>query len=514
MAAALVVMMALLFAMGACSRRTSAPPQDPLAPHRAALKDGYQGDLDLAASAPRYQISITIPAPGNILTGTARIDLTNNSPDPWRRVVFRLYPALDQYRGEMTLLSALVDGSPTNFVYQANDTAVRVDLLETLLPGYRTTVDLSWKLAIPQWPNEPTTYALFGASQEITSLPLFYPSLAVYEPGPATGTGHWWLDTGSVRGDSAFNLASLFLVTATLPADQVPVATGTQIATATVGENQTQYVWATGPVREFLLHMSPRFESASLETYGTRVTSYWLPEHESAGRAALGYAVAALRFYSDYFGGYPARDLAVAPAALSYRGMEYPQISLLGVELYTRYREDLETLTAHEIAHNWWYQVVHNDPVREPWLDEALAEYSMRLYMEALYGKGRAAGVEQQRWRVPLDLLVEQEADVPLDQPVEAFANSSQYETVVYAKGALLYSKIREILGDREFRRFLSGYLDQYRYQIVTTADWLDAIRALGRPELLTLYREWVEASVALPISTPTAVPEDQAIAP
>ena len=507
---------ALLFAMSACSRRAGAPPQDPLAPHRAALKDAYQGELDRAATAPRYQISVTFPAPGDILTGTARIDLTNTSPDPWRRVVFRLYPALNHYRGKMTLLSALVDGMPANFVYQADDTAARVELPQMLMPGQQTTVELSWKLAIPQWSNDPTTYALFGTSQEITSLPLFYPALAVYEPGPAAGTGHWWLETGSARGDSAFNVASLFLVTATLPANQAPVATGTQIATATVGEDQTQYVWATGPVREFLLHMSPRFKSASLDAYGTKVTSYWLPEDASAGRAALNYAAAALRFYSDYFGGYPARDLVVAPAALSYRGMEYPQVSLLGVELYSRYRHDLETLVAHEIAHNWWYQAVHNDPVREPWLDEALAEYSMRLYFEALYGKDRAADVERQRWKVPLDLLAAQEGNTNLNRPVDAFENGSQYETIVYAKGALLYSEIRKALGDREFRTFLNEYLERYRYQIVTTEQWLDAIKELGKPDLLKLYREWVEPPGGSPAPTPspTVVPEDQAVAP
>lgn len=514
-AGALLLLAALLFGMGACARRGD-PPPDPLAPHRAAMKDAYRGDVDLAAAAPRYQISITLPPPANVLTGTARIDLTNNSSDPWSHLVFRLYPMLDQYRGRMTLLSALINDSPTNFVYQTQSTAVRVNMPRALLPGQTATVELSWKLTIPKWSDDSATYALFGASQEMISLPLFYPALAVYEPGPAIGTGNWWLETGSVRGDAAFNQASLFVVTATLPSDQAPVATGTRIITHDVGEGLTQHIWATGPVREFLLHMSPRFESASTEAYGTRVTSYWLPGDESAGRAALAYAVAALRFYSDYFGSYPARDMAVAPAALSYRGMEYPQVSLLGVQLYSRYRADLETLVAHEAAHHWWFQIVHNDPVREPWLDEALAEYAMRLYFEAVYGEERAAAVEQQRWRVPLSLLAERNADVNVNRPVDAFESGSQYETIIYAKGALFYAQLRESLGDREFRDFLRSYLGRYRYQIVSTEDWLAELRSLDNPELLTLYREWVQPPSARPVMepTPTDAPEAQAVAP
>ncbi len=501
-AGALLLFLALLATLGACSR-SSKPAEDPLQPYRAALKDAFQGDIDLMASAPRYQIEIAVPPPGNMLTGTAHIQLTNTSSDPWQHLVFRLYPMLDHYGSQVTLLGALINNSPTPFIYQADDTAVRVDLPQALLPGQPVTVDLSWKLTIPRWSDDATTYALFGTSQEMTSLPLFYPSLAVYEPGAAIGTGHWWLDEGTERGDSAFNLASLFMVTATLPAEQVPVATGTQIATATVGEDLTQHVWVTGPVREFLLHMSPRFQSASMDSYGTTVTSYWLPGEESAGRAALAYEVAALRVYSDLFGGYPSRNMAVAPAPLSYRGMEYPQVSLLGLELYSRYRDDLEVLVAHEAAHQWWYQIVHNDPVREPWLDEALAEHSAKLYFEEVYGRARADEMERSRWRVPLTLLADSQGEVNLNRPVDAFDNGSQYETVVYAKGALLYARMREALGDRAFRTFLRDYLAEHRYQIVTTQQWLEDLRALGKPELLLLYREWVDAA-----ATPRPTPE------
>src|SRR5690606_16495814 len=117
------------------------------------------------------------------------------------------------------------------------------------------------------------------------------PSLAVYQPGPTLGTGHWWEETGTVRGDAAFNMTSLFVVTATLPSEQVPVASGTLVGSEVLTDGVfTRHVWVTGPVREFTLHMSPIFSSASLETYGTRVVSYWLPGQEAAGRAALAHA--------------------------------------------------------------------------------------------------------------------------------------------------------------------------------------------------------------------------------
>jgi hypothetical protein len=363
-----------------------------------------------------------------------------------------------------------------------------------LLPEQTAIVDLKWKLKIPVWSDSVGTYALLGRSQSITSLPLFYPTLAVYLPGSTIGAGRWWLDEGSVRGDAAFNVAALFAVTATLPADQIPVTSGTLITSTVVAPDQVRYAWVTGPVREFFMQFSSRFRSATIETRGTRVTSYWLPEEEAAGRAALNYNVAALRIFSDYYGDYPFRDLVVSVAPLANRGMEYPQVSLIGSELYNRARDKLEVLIAHEVAHQWWYQIVHNDPVNEPWLDEALAEYSVKIYLEKLKGNLDAESLQLTRWIAPVALLQSRGGDEVLDRTVDSFTDAGQYETIVYGKGALFYDELRKEMGDRQFFQFLQDYLNDHRYQIVNSADWLSAIEALGKPELVQLYRQWVGA--------------------
>lgn len=499
------VLLGGLLLMGACARRSQ--PADPYAPYRPAVKSEFQRDFDGLDEAPRYAIDVTLDPSGEVLSGTAEVWITNAGPDPWKHLVFRLYPMLVQYGGTMTITSVLVDGQPATFVYQAENSAIRLDLPRALPARRSVTAKLVWRLGIPRWSDNPGFYALFGRSQQMISLPLFYPALAVYQPGPTLGTGHWWEEIGTVRGDAAFNVASLFIVTATLPSEQVPVATGTLVGSEVLAGGQlTRHVWVTGPVREFVLHMSPLFRSASLESYGTRVVSYWLPGQEAAGRAALSYAVSALRIFSDYYGGYPFREVRVAPAPLNYRGMEYPQVTLLGVELYTRFRNNLEILVAHEMAHQWWYQLVHNDPVNAPWLDEAISEYSVRLYYEMLHG-GRAADLlTWQRWQTPVDLLEQQEAGLLLNRRVDSFETSAQYETTIYAKGALLYVQMREILGDRNFRRFLRDYLDQHRYQIVDTESWRAALAQLQMPALDTLFREWIGAS-GPPTPAPTPTP-------
>jgi hypothetical protein len=493
---------ASLLALTACGTSAVPAAADPLAVYRPALKPEFQGDLNPQRPMPRYAISATLDVDNLILTGTAQIAVPNTTSDPWPNLIFRLYPMLEHYGGNMVVMSALVNGKPATYDYTNDNTALRVDLEGSLLPRQEATVQLSWRLNIPQWTNQSSVYALFGRSQNMISLPLFYPSLAVYQPGPAVGSGRWWLANGSERGDSAFNVASLFAITLTLPADYVPVTSGTLLTTTLIsapGITQTlaQHVIVTGPSREFMLHTSPLFQSVSGDVYGTRVTSYYLPGQEASGQAALKYAQQSLAIYSDRFGEYPFTDMRVAPAPTNFRGMEYPQLMLLGIELYTRFRENLELLAAHEMAHQWWYNIVHNDPVSEPWLDEALAEYSMKIYMEAMRGEDDAGRFQVRRWQTPLDGLRAKGQDTAVDQPVTSFLNGTQYEAIVYGKGALFYDRMRDAIGTRRFDRFLHSYLDTHRWGIVDTETWQAALRDLPDPSLVPLFEQWIAAPAA-----------------
>ncbi len=497
----LLLLTSFLFILSACGAEDEAA----LARFRPAMRPAFQAELTDLADLPRYAINVELFPNANQLTGDLTVRFVNTSPDPWPYVVFRLYPALKQYGGLMTVYSANVDGRVVPFSYQAHNSAILVQYPDFLRAGAASTVQISWKLDIPPWPDSSNVYALFGRSQGMFTLPLFYPTLGVYEPAQGVKGGEWWLEEGSVRGDATFNLASLFVVTATMPADQVPVTSGTLITSTLLADQKARHVWVTGPSREFLLHTSSQFSWATTEANGTRVTSYWLPGQEAMGRAALNYAIAALRIYSDSFGPYPYRDMRVAPAPLYFRGMEYPQVSLIGVDNYGRNQGELEMLVVHEVAHQWWYQIVHNDPVNEPWLDEALAEYSMKLYLEQLRGGATASRLQTSRWDAPVKGLKSTGDAVLVDQTVKEFASGSLYETIVYGKGALFYDAIRQTLGDRRFVRFLQDYFKKHRYAIVTTEDWLEAVRALNTPALEVLYEEWVRRPQ--PSLNPTATP-------
>ena len=196
--------------------------------------------------------------------------------------------------------------------------------------------------------------------------------------------------------------------------------------------------------------LSPRFQMAETETLGTRIRSYFRPEDADAGRVALRDAVAAFQVYSDRYGPYPYRDMAIVEAPLTFHGMEFPGVSLIGSQDYSQYRKDLETLVVHEVAHQWWYNQVGSDQIMNPWLDEGLAEFSMYDYFAARYGEPKAQQLRELRWQIPTASLVRRGKDAAIGLPVRDYKEN--YETLVYGKGAEFFATLRDELGAGDLR--------------------------------------------------------------
>jgi aminopeptidase N len=220
------------------------------------------------------------------------------------------------------------------------------------------------------------------------------------------------------------------------------------------------------------------------------VRSYYLPGDETAGRAALNTAAAALRAYADAYGAYPFPEMTVVEAPLQYYGMEYPTLNLIGTSLYRDQRAQLEDRVAHEIAHQWWYSQVGNDQINTPWLDEGLAEYSTATYYSQVYGEARANTLVNQRWLVPYQLAVDEGRDAVVNQPSAAFG--PEYEIVVYGKAALFFDALRQQLGDALYRSVLQAYVERFRWRIATPDDFLGVAEEVSGQDLDGLYSRWI----------------------
>ena len=479
-----LLLVALVGIMTACSTGPTDPvPQNTPSEQATSAPPTVIGvpTAEEVSPFPEYHLTLTLKAGEWRLVGKQWVTVPNHTGVDLSEIVFRLYPNLPQYGGRIVVGPVRIDGEQASTALRAEDTALAVSLERPLAPDTSMTIELSFEVEIPR---KESGYSLFGYSQGIWSVPDGYPLLAVHDGS------RWHEDIAPPHGDAVFADAAQYDVALTLPPTLTLVATGPVVSHAPTEEGQRTYRIVGGPLREFAWLASANYRVAETTAYGTLLRSFYLPGDEASGQATLNVAAAALRAYEDAFGPYPFAEMIVAEAPLLYYGMEYPSLNLIGLDLYREYRGQLEDRVVHEIAHQWWYAQVGNDQVNVPWLDEGLAEYSMAIYYQQVFGEAHANTLVNQRWLVPYQIAVEEGYDAVVNQPAAAFG--WEYEVIVYEKAALFFDALHRELGDDTFRAVLQEYAEQYRWRIATPDDFLRVAESVSGQDLDALYSRWV----------------------
>jgi hypothetical protein len=138
---------------------------------------------------------------------------------------------------------------------------------------------------------------------------------------------------------------------------------------------------------------------------------------------------------------------------------------------------------------------VGNDQIDDPWLDEALTQYSTMLYYEKAYGKQRADGILYGVFVETYEGLKRMGRDIPAGLPANAYP-PDLYWDIVCDKGALYFHELRERVGDEAFFNILQTYYVRHRYQIAPPDSFLDTVEEITGDPHLGLYDAWMGGSL------------------
>jgi aminopeptidase N len=136
--------------------------------------------------------------------------------------------------------------------------------------------------------------------------------------------------------------------------------------------------------------------------------------------------------------------------------MEYPTLVMT---------VPLERAVVHELAHQWWYGLVGDDPWTAPWLDEGFASYAEQTLLGTLAATCQATPWPSDAARITLGM------DWWREHP-------RQYAPTVYSRGACALGALRERLGPHRFDTMLRAYADAHRFGFSTVADFKAAAEA------------------------------------
>lgn len=147
-------------------------------------------------------------------------------------------------------------------------------------------------------------------------------------------------------------------------------------------------------------------------------------------------------------------------------------------------------VVAHELAHQWWGDLLTPKSWKHLWLKESFATYSEALWLE------HAAGADEARFYMLQDLNVYLGEDRDryrraivhdrYDFPVEV------YDRHAYQKGGLVLGMLRYVLGDDAFFRVLKHYAHKHEWQSVETNDLKVAIEEVTGQNLDWFFEEWL----------------------
>ncbi|MBI4013416.1 MAG: HEAT repeat domain-containing protein [Candidatus Rokubacteria bacterium] len=288
---------------------------------------------------------------------------------------------------------------------------------------------------------------------------------------------------------------------ATVPEGFVAVSNGRLVARRRAGRRRVTWHWRLDtPHSPYLVTLAVgRFRELRDAWRGIPITYYCEHGREDDTRRAFGKTPKAMAFFSRVTGlRYPyAKYAQVAAAEFIYGGMENTTATTQTDTVLHDARAHLEVepmatgLMAHELAHQWFGDLLTCRDWSHAWLNESFATYFDALFVE--HDRGRDAFAHEM-WQNARAYLEEDKERYRRPIVTNVFRTPSDlFDRHLYEKGACVLHMLRYVLGEADFGRAIRRYVRIHRRSAsVETADLVVAIEEATGRNLRRFFDQWV----------------------
>nr|MBI1232116.1 aminopeptidase [Cytophagales bacterium] len=257
------------------------------------------------------------------------------------------------------------------------------------------------------------------------------------------------------------------------------------------------YHWKQNkPHSTYLINLSIADYTVIEDSLGALPVNYWVyPRHEQDAKRSFAKTPYMIDFFTRLYGyAYPWEKYDQVISAHQGGGAEATSASLLGEGAVTTRQEEIdfsfEGILAHEIAHQWWGDLITLRSWEHSWMNESFATYSDYLYKRFDWGEDEAA----------FDLLRKQraylrEAHTRYMRPIvfTRYENPGQnFDSHAYPKGAAVLHMLRFVLGDETFFRVISEFLHRFEFQAVSTQDFMQCAKDVSGMNLDWFFEQFL----------------------
>lgn len=231
---------------------------------------------------------------------------------------------------------------------------------------------------------------------------------------------------------------------------------------------------------------------------GVMVRVFTIPGKKEQGRFALDVAVKCIDFYESYFAipyPLPVLDMIAIPdfesgAMENWGAVTYRETALLVDDAHTslRAKHYVAIVVAHELAHQWFGNLVTMEWWTHLWLNEGFASYIEYLAVHELFPEWQIWDqfiVEDHNTALSLDSLSNTHpVEVPIHHPGEI---SEIFDKISYSKGASIIRMLANYIGESAFRDGLRYYLKKHSYKNTETVHLWEAFEKVSKKPIRKL---------------------------
>ena len=357
---------------------------------------------------------------------------------------------------------------------------------------------LKIELDKPRGPGEAIELAIEYAGTPDRGLRFILPDpaypekpLAIWTQGEAEDTRHW-LPCYDYPNDRA---TAEMIVTVEKPLGVL--SNGVLVGTRPGPGNTTTYHWKMdAPFVSYLISLAVADFSVYRDTAGDLPVDYYVARgvDEATARRFLGKTPRMLAFFDEATGRkYPYAKYAQSCMPEFGGGMENITATTMTDQMLhdeiAELEENADGLVAHELAHQWFGDLLTCKDWSQIWLNEGFASYFAPLFSE------RDRGEDAFR----IEMHQEQEGYLSSDREyrrpiVETRYESSDemFDAMTYNKGACVLHMLRGLIGDEAWSKGIRRYVAAHSFQVVETDDFRRAMEATSGKDLKWFFDQWV----------------------
>jgi len=446
--------------------QTALPPT--LVPAGAALTPSPSTTVEAART--NYILYTTLDFSAHKLYADETIRYYNNTGLALSDIVLSVQPNL---YGNAFVLNSILQDNSTLTNYTLNGQRLTLSLPQALQAQSATTLTLNFTLNIPA----KSSAGIFGYDFNQINLVDWYPFVVPYING-------WTLhDPVSIGEHLVYDSSDI----------ELNIKTDSDVILAASAPPESNGDWTRYRLygaRTFALSASNEFLVSESAVGAVVIRSYYFAGYQAAAESILYSAVQAVNIYSAKFAPYPYQSLAIVQTDI-HDGQEYDGLVFIASSFYGQYgggaKNNLTTIGVHEIAHQWWFGLVGNDQALEPWLDEAMAMYSERLFYEYNYPR-----YGNWWWQYRVDYFG---GSGYVDTNIYNGGSFRTYTNAVYLNGAHFIEDLRIRMDDDHFFRFLKDYASRFSRAHVTSYDFFAVVRQNTSADISDLMAKYFSGS-------------------